>query len=71
MASQYSHEVLDEDSAGLGGNGTDALRVDNLTVYYDTPRGPVHAVEDISFSCIPRNVSVWWVSPVPASRLWR
>ena len=47
MVSEFSHEVLeqtgDEDK-------TDALRVENLTVYYDTPRGPVHAVEDISFS---------------------
>ena len=28
----------------------DVLRLSNLTVYYDTPRGPVHAVEDVSFS---------------------
>jgi peptide/nickel transport system ATP-binding protein len=26
------------------------LRLENLTVYYDTPRGPVHAVEDVSFA---------------------
>ena len=25
------------------------MRLENLTVYYDTPRGPVHAVEDVSF----------------------
>ena len=28
----------------------DVLRLENLTVYYDTPRGPVHAVENVSFS---------------------
>jgi peptide/nickel transport system ATP-binding protein len=28
----------------------DILRLENLTVYYDTPRGPVHAVEDVSFA---------------------
>ena len=27
----------------------DVLRLENLTVYYDTPRGAVHAVEDVSF----------------------
>jgi peptide/nickel transport system ATP-binding protein len=34
------------------GNGRwpDVLRLENLTVYYDTPRGPVHAVEDVSFA---------------------
>ncbi len=29
---------------------SDVLRLENLTVYYDTPRGPVHAVEDVTFS---------------------
>jgi peptide/nickel transport system ATP-binding protein len=47
MASQFSHEILERSSAR---DTTDALRVANLTVYYDTPRGPIHAVEDISFS---------------------
>ncbi|MEZ4861643.1 MAG: ABC transporter ATP-binding protein [Caldilineaceae bacterium] len=28
----------------------DVLRLENLTVYYDTPRGPVHAVEDVTFT---------------------
>lgn len=28
----------------------DVLRLKNLTVYYDTPRGAVHAVEDVTFS---------------------
>jgi peptide/nickel transport system ATP-binding protein len=28
----------------------DVLRVENLSVYYDTPRGPVHAVEGVSFA---------------------
>ena len=58
MASQFSHEILAQDPAAApaGGNGdqTDALRVENLTVYYDTPRGPVHAVEDISFYLRPQ-----------------
>lgn len=54
MASQLSHEVLDESSAEFDGNGSDALRVENLTVYYDTPRGPVHAVEDVSFVLHPQ-----------------
>jgi peptide/nickel transport system ATP-binding protein len=45
MASHFSHEILE-----VASDKTDALRVENLTVYYDTPRGPVHAVEDISFS---------------------
>ncbi len=47
MASHFSHEILERTSDG---DKADALRVENLTVYYDTPRGPVHAVEDISFS---------------------
>ena len=29
---------------------SDVLRLKNLTVYYDTPRGAVHAVEDVTFS---------------------
>jgi peptide/nickel transport system ATP-binding protein len=28
----------------------DVLRLENLTVYYDTPRGPIHAVEDVTFA---------------------
>jgi peptide/nickel transport system ATP-binding protein len=28
----------------------DVLRLENLTIYYDTPRGPVHAVEDVTFA---------------------
>ena len=31
----------------------DVLRLENLTVYYDTERGPAHAVEDVSFSLRP------------------
>ena len=30
------------------------LRLENLTVYYDTPQGPVHAVEDVSFALRPQ-----------------
>jgi peptide/nickel transport system ATP-binding protein len=47
MTSHFSHEIVDDASAS---DKTDALRVQNLTVYYDTPRGPVHAVEGISFT---------------------
>ena len=47
MASHFSHEIVDGTSDS---DKTDALRVENLTVYYDTPRGPVHAVENISFT---------------------
>lgn len=47
MASHFSHELLDR---AADGDKLDALRVENLTVYYDTPRGPVHAVENISFA---------------------
>jgi peptide/nickel transport system ATP-binding protein len=54
MANQFSHEVLDEGSPQPGGKGSYALRVENLTVYYDTPRGPVHAVEDVSFVLHPQ-----------------
>ncbi|MEZ4678666.1 MAG: ABC transporter ATP-binding protein [Caldilineaceae bacterium] len=28
----------------------EVLRLENLSVYYDTPRGPVHAVEDVTFA---------------------
>lgn len=33
-----------------GENKADVLRLENLTVHYDTPRGPVHAVEDVTFA---------------------
>jgi peptide/nickel transport system ATP-binding protein len=36
--------------AGDNGRRPDMLRLEKLTVYYDTPRGPVHAVEDVTFS---------------------
>lgn len=47
MAGHFSHEILD---GTRNSDKTDALRIENLTVYYDTPRGPVHAVEGISFA---------------------
>lgn len=53
MASQFSHEVLEKEEMVVGSE-RDALRVDDLTVYYDTPRGPVHAVENVSFSIRPK-----------------
>ena len=33
-----------------GGYRPDVLSLENLTVYYDTERGPVHAVEDVTFA---------------------
>ena len=51
MASRIAHEVLDGTKVH---SGQDALRVENLTVYYNTPRGPGHAGEDISFSLHPQ-----------------
>lgn len=39
-------------SDGLSGNRAkpDVLRLEKLSVYYDTPRGPVHAVEEVTLS---------------------
>lgn len=55
MTSQFSHEIIEMEPVVGSGDGqtSSALRVENLTVYYDTPRGPVHAVEDISFDVRP------------------
>lgn len=39
-----------QSTAALRPPQTDILRLENLTVYYDTPRGPVHAVEGITFA---------------------
>jgi peptide/nickel transport system ATP-binding protein len=52
MASQFAHEIVDMTEAGS--SQQDAMRVENLTVYYNTPRGPVHAVENMSFSLYPQ-----------------
>ena len=43
----YEQVVVD---AGADGSRPEVLRLENLTVYYDTPRGPVHAVEGVTFS---------------------
>lgn len=37
-------------NAGESGRRAEVLRLDKLSVYYDTQRGPVHAVEDVTFS---------------------
>lgn len=52
MSSQFPEITREQESAGVSGNGhkPDILRLENLSVYYDTPRGPVHAVEDVTFS---------------------
>ncbi len=62
MSSQFPENVREQKSiegnvsAAAGSSVTangqkpDVLRLENLSVYYDTARGPVHAVEDVSFS---------------------
>jgi peptide/nickel transport system ATP-binding protein len=52
MAGQLPETARTSANGGAGdkGAGPDVLRLQDLTVYYDTPRGPVHAVEKISFS---------------------
>lgn len=50
----YSHEFARENErigpGSRSGPKSDVLRLQNLSVYYETPRGPVHAVEDVTFS---------------------
>ena len=52
MVNQSPASTREQGSISANGNGhkPDALRLENLTVYYDTARGPVHAVEDVTFS---------------------
>jgi peptide/nickel transport system ATP-binding protein len=50
MASQIPAVSRGQDSAGSNGRKPEVLRLENLSVYYDTPRGAVHAVEDVTFS---------------------
>jgi len=52
MTNQFPARPREQESGGTSGNGrkADVLRLENLTVYYDTARGPVHAVEDVTFS---------------------
>jgi peptide/nickel transport system ATP-binding protein len=50
MANQSLATPVASVAAAGDGRGPDVLRLENLTVYYDTPRGPVHAVEDVSFA---------------------
>ncbi len=52
MVNQFPASTREQGSVGASGNGhkPDVLRLENLTVYYDTARGPVHAVEDVTFS---------------------
>ena len=42
--------VSDQRSGRANEPRPDVLRLEHLSVYYDTPRGPVHAVEDVTFS---------------------
>ncbi|MCB0122575.1 MAG: ABC transporter ATP-binding protein [Caldilineaceae bacterium] len=48
-----SHAPIRKPTPTIGGEEsaqrTEVLRLEKLSVYYDTPRGPVHAVEDITF----------------------
>ena len=50
IASQSPSITRTQDGAGNHRPKPDVLRLENLTVYYDTARGPVHAVEDVTFS---------------------
>ena len=50
MANQSLATPVASVAVAADGRGPDVLRLENLTVYYDTPRGPVHAVEDVSFA---------------------
>jgi peptide/nickel transport system ATP-binding protein len=52
MAAQVPNLTRGPARAGkqAAGPKPDVLCLDNLTVYYDTPRGPVHAVEGVTFS---------------------
>ncbi|MEZ4656259.1 MAG: ABC transporter ATP-binding protein [Caldilineaceae bacterium] len=43
---EFARQAERHDSAAK----RDVLRLQNLSVYYDTPRGPVHAVEDVTFA---------------------
>ena len=51
MTNHSSDVTPEQDRVGPSGNGQkpNILRLENLSVYYDTPRGPVHAVEDVTF----------------------
>ncbi len=56
MISDSPAMMRNQRQAGVGntsGNNAhkpEVLRLENLSVYYDTPRGPVHAVEDVTFA---------------------
>ena len=44
------------------------LKVDNLTLQFDTDEGRILAVEDVSFEVNPARYWAWWGNPAPASR---
>jgi peptide/nickel transport system ATP-binding protein len=50
MAHQLSTMTHQQSDANSNGHKPDVLRLENLSVYYDTLRGPVHAVEGVTFS---------------------
>ena len=50
MTTQSLSATNNSDNPANEGRKPEVLRLENLSVYYDTPRGPVHAVEDVSFS---------------------
>jgi peptide/nickel transport system ATP-binding protein len=60
FTTRASSAMREQSDAGHGirsvsnGKVADVLRVENLSVYYDTPRGPVHAVEGVTFSLRPQ-----------------
>lgn len=51
MVSQFGGITYEQDNfdASAKRSKPDILRLENLTVYYDTERGPVHAVEGVTF----------------------
>lgn len=56
MADQVTAVTTEGKLSTVDDNGKNAavLRLQNLSVYYDTPRGPIHAVENISFALRPQ-----------------
>ena len=46
------------------------LEVRNLKKYFDTPRGPLQAVDNVSFSIEKGKTLEWWGSPDAENPLW-
>jgi len=50
MAQQFARSTINWENVRGDDAQSDVLRLENLSVYYDTPRGSVHAVEDVTFA---------------------